>query len=119
MAAGDLDYRIAVVSQDTMRLTTAFNRMGTNMKSLISELSSEQEKLNVVLDTLADGVILVDGTQSVLLLNSAAAQILQIEEEEALGTPVGKVAREYEIERVVAACLASHGVQYAEFSVEE
>ena len=118
MAAGDLDYRVAVVSQDTMHLATAFNRMGANMKSLISELSAEQDKLNVVLDTLADGVILIDGTQSVLLLNSAAAEILQIEGE-ALGKPLGKVAREYEIERAVAACLVSHDVQYTELSLEE
>jgi len=118
MAAGDLDYRIDVVSQDTIRLTAAFNRMGSNMKSLISELSSEQEKLNVVLDTLADGVVLVDGTQRVLLLNSAASQILQIGEGDALGISLGKITREYEIERVIAVCLSSKDVQYAELFLE-
>ena len=118
MAAGDLDYRIGMVDRDTMQLTTAFNRMGTNMKSLISDLSSEQEKLNIVLDTLDDGVILVDGRQNVILINNAAERILQLGESVALGRSLIEVTREYEIGRIVEACLLSQDMQYTEMSLQ-
>ena len=119
LAAGDLDYRIGVLGQDTVHVARAFNRMGANMKSLISTLSSEQEKLSIVLDTLEDGVILVDAGRNVLLMNTSAAQIIKLGEVGSVGRPLIEVTREYEIQRIVENCLLLGQVQYSELSLED
>ena len=119
LAAGDLDYRIGVLGHDTVPVARAFNRMGANMKTLISTLSSEQEKLSIVLDTLEDGVILVDAGRNVLLMNDSAAQIIKLGAVGSVGKPLIEVTREYEIERIVEDCLLSGQVKYAELSLED
>jgi len=114
ISVGDLDYKLSMDSQDSIGLATAFNRMGANMKALITDLSLEKEKLNIVLDTLADGVILVDGGQRIVLLNHAAIGIIHVGETDALGRSLIEVTREYEIERTVAVCLSLQQTQYTE-----
>ena len=58
-------------------LAESFNRMAETFSSVFEELSSERNTLSVILDTMADGVIVINENDEVTLVNQAAKMILK------------------------------------------
>ncbi|MDA1036224.1 MAG: HAMP domain-containing protein, partial [Chloroflexi bacterium] len=79
LAKGDLDYRVVAEDTDETRLLAeAFNRMADTVQSTIESLSEEHAKLAAVLDTMGDGVTLVDSFGFVELANKTARDLLVV-----------------------------------------
>ncbi|MGD9047849.1 MAG: HAMP domain-containing protein, partial [Anaerolineae bacterium] len=73
MAEGDLDARLFSTSRDEVgQLTRAFNHMAEQIRAQVSSLAEERGRLAAVLDHMADGVLITDGSGQVQLVNSAA-----------------------------------------------
>jgi two-component system phosphate regulon sensor histidine kinase PhoR len=105
MAAGDLDARLLPSSQDEVgQLTRAFNHMGDQIREQVTSLAAEQARLAAVLDHMADGVLITDGSGRVLLINAAAARLLDTDEERALGRSFAQVAPYYPLIELWKAC---------------
>lgn len=98
MAEGDLSTRLLPMTQDEVgSLTRAFNQMSDRLRGTINTLIEERGRLAAVLDNMADGAIITDGEGRVRLINPAAARLLGIDEEAALGRPFAQVARDHRI----------------------
>jgi two-component system phosphate regulon sensor histidine kinase PhoR len=98
MALGDfynLDFPKAPEEMNALNL--ALQKMAQQLGSQIDALTSERAKLSAVLDQMADGVLIVDPTGRVQLLNPAAERIFQITKEKALDRSVVEVLRYHQL----------------------
>ena len=78
-ARGELDHRLnAGAADETRELADSFNSMADSLKSSIQNMTDERNKLEVVVDAMADGVMVIDSDQKVSLLNPAARELLGI-----------------------------------------
>ena len=117
--AGDLDHRIRVESSgDTGKLVAAFNRMATSLTSMMGDLSGERNKLSAVMETMSDGVIVVDSSGDVELLNGAAATLFGVDPGVDPETPLS-IGHDHELRQLVAACREAGEPQYAEIILTE
>ena len=117
--AGDLDHRIrAESSGETGELVTAFNRMATSLTSMMRDLTGERNKLSAVMETMSDGVIVVDSSGDVELLNGAAATLFGIDPGVDPETPLS-IGYDHELRQLVAACREAGEPQYAEIILTE
>lgn len=80
-ATGDFETKIAVKSHDEIgKLSETFNYMASELKTNITALSDEKEKLESILRYMTDGVMAFDRNGNVLHINRAAAKMLDINE---------------------------------------
>lgn len=101
IAAGDFGYEIESqgAGQKIDQLVRAFNYMSSrlqqydkqNVDSLMAESNkyvSERNKLELVLMSIADGVVVCDRDNKVQIVNAAATELFAKDEEEILGKPL-------------------------------
>ncbi len=102
MAVGDFSARVP--ENDIREIDSvgrAFNRMATRLEEVIERQEQTSLRLEFVMSGLVDGVVLTDEQGFVLRMNPAAEQMLDIEENQAIGRPFVQAARDYEISRVL------------------
>jgi two-component system phosphate regulon sensor histidine kinase PhoR len=105
LTVGDFSARIWPSSRDeTARLSFAFNEMANRIENQIRSLTTTQDRLTAVLDHMSGGVIIVDGLSRVVLINPAAANLLDTSREEALGRSLPQVVRHYQIVELEELC---------------
>jgi len=98
LAAGDLDARLLPTTQDEVgELARAFNGMAESLSIHIQELTEQRSQSHAVLEHMADGVVITDGEGRVQLVNSAAARLLDVEGDAAVGMSFSQVARHHRI----------------------
>lgn len=98
VAAGDLSVRLLPSIQDEVgQLTRAFNEMTEQLQAQIQALSTEQSRLGAILEHMADGVLITDADGIVQMLNPAAARILDVKPEVALGSTFSALARHHRL----------------------
>jgi two-component system phosphate regulon sensor histidine kinase PhoR len=105
MAAGDLSARLFPSTRDEVgQLTRAFSHMAEQIREQVASLAEEQARLAAVVDHMADGVLITDGSGQVRLINAAAARLLDTEEERALGHSFAQVAPYYPLIELWKTC---------------
>lgn len=120
LAAGELDYRVnAQASNETQELAQAFNRMAVSLRDLVRDLSAERGKLTAVLNTMADGVVVIDGNGRIVLVNHAAERILEIEGEDVLERRFSEIVRDHSLQQLVARCTDRREVQHGEVEIPQ
>lgn len=118
LGSGDYEHRAAPGNPgETVPLSEAFNRMADSVKAAIGLLSTERDTLSAVLDTMADGVLVVEPAGQVSLLNPAARVMLGIRQEAAAGARLVELVRDNEIHQVIAGCQNEKARQQAEISL--
>ena len=118
LGQGDYDYRVPVgTNEETRRLTEAFNDIANAIKSVVGRLSAERDTLSAVLDTMADGVIVIDRTGRVALLNPASRELLGIRTETVQGLRLVELVRDNEIHQVITTCQEQKSRQQTEISL--
>ena len=107
-AQGDLEHRVAPSSTDeTRELAVAFNSMADTIRSMLSDMSAESSKLTAMLDTMEDGVMVIEADGRITLMNSAAEWLLDIGAREAIGARLVEALRDHEIQQIAALSLSS------------
>jgi two-component system phosphate regulon sensor histidine kinase PhoR len=77
IAAGQLGQKIALANKDEIgQLARAFNEMSANLKTTVDAISTEKEKLDDILSSMADGVIMTNVNGDIILANKAAGVLL-------------------------------------------
>ncbi|MDO8750042.1 MAG: ATP-binding protein [Dehalococcoidia bacterium] len=118
LAGGDLEQRVeALASDETQELATAFNRMAAALRDMIQALSSERNKLSAVLDTMADGIIVIVGDGRIELLNRAAEDLLSVRAKDAIGSRFIETVRDHELQRLLSKSLETKHQQHSEVEV--
>lgn len=101
IALGQYEKRINITSKDEIgQLGHAFNIMARRLQETIIDLSDKQSKLIAILASMDDGVIVIDNNEKILIINSAAQRIFEVDRD-----PTGKyfieVTRNKEIYEII------------------
>ena len=76
---GEFDQEIPVTgSNEVGILAEEFNSMRWNLKSAVEKLTAEEKKMTAIVNSIAEGLILVDSSSRVLHINPAAERLLNI-----------------------------------------
>ncbi len=123
LAGGDLDSKPveALASDETQDLAAAFNRMSEALRGMIGDLSEERNKLSAVLDTMADGVVVIRrrfylrrGEGLIELMNPAAQELLGIPVVSSVGSRFMEVIKDEELQSLVYRASETNEQQYSE-----
>lgn len=88
IAAGDLEQRTGLARNDEIGiLATTFDTMTIELQRLLQLQKEEASKLNAILNSIADGVIVQDTKGDILIKNPAAEEILEKMEENYTALP--------------------------------
>ena len=87
-------------------LGRAIDRMADELEGRLSRSERDQFEKDAILAGMSDGVVAVDGDQSVVLINAAAREMLGATTADPRGRPIWEVTRVPEVITTVGACLA-------------
>ena len=96
-------------------LQGAFDAMAAALADLFGLLSANGEQLAAVLDTMADGVAVVDNDNRLALTNAAAQSLLGLDA--GTGARLSAAFRDHELHALVAKCRAEKVRQHAELDL--
>lgn len=93
------------------QMSDAFHRMAESLDQQLQDFKLEQTKLSAILDTMSDGIFLVDDKGYVQLSNPAARKMFEIKP--GLDSPVTLVAtvRDYQVVELWEKCLREKSLQ--------
>ena len=98
-------YLVHTRSQELLDLNQSLNKMGDAFSQHLKTITSERNRLSVVLEQMADGALILDHMGKVEYINPAALQLLNIESEEAVGFYFAEVVRYHQIIELWGHCL--------------
>ncbi len=114
-AQGDLEHRVTAASSDeAQELAAAFNGMADTIRRMLRDMSAESSKLTAMLDTMEDGVVVIEADGRITLMNSAAERLLDISARDAVGARLVEALRDHEIQQVAALSLSSGQLRQVE-----
>ncbi|HSM04391.1 MAG TPA: ATP-binding protein [Longimicrobiales bacterium] len=101
LAAGNLSIRVPMERrvQELQNLAVAFNRLGEELQERIWELAGERDEMQVLIDSLDQGVLGLDAEGRLVRWNRAATRLLELPEDLERGTPVTALVRHPELRR--------------------
>jgi PAS domain S-box-containing protein len=86
IAAGDLAQRIPAEGTDTVSwLAREFNTMADSVTGLVGQVRSERERLETVINSIDDGIVVLDPQRKIVAANDAFLQRTGSVRDEALG----------------------------------
>lgn len=98
VASGDIDTKLSAAAGE---LASAFNGMTTGLKVRLDELLARQDELSTTLETMADGVIVIDEEDQVLLINKSAESLLSLNHVRPIKSYFIEVIRDYELQQLI------------------
>ncbi|MCL6611909.1 MAG: cell wall metabolism sensor histidine kinase WalK [Peptococcaceae bacterium] len=106
MARGNLEREIRIYSDDEIGdLARNINFLGHRLKQTINEITEEKDRIHAILNSMADGVVAVDGDRRVLLINPAVERTLNISGKSSRGKDIMGVIRQDEFENSLKVAL--------------
>ncbi|MBN1945149.1 MAG: HAMP domain-containing protein [Bradymonadales bacterium] len=116
MAAGHRMQRAEVRGDDEIGgIASSLNRMAQELESTVATLAAERDRMEAVLEGMAEGVIVVDGRQQVVLINASARRLLSADDT-AVGKPLADLVRAPALLELVRESARGQG-QEAEFDL--
>lgn len=94
ISSGEFGYKIEAkeVSEEVQQLFDAFNDMSARLniyeEQNIEQLTLERNKLEAVLMSIANGVVVCDNNDTVVLINNHAKELLELEDDQLLNTNI-------------------------------
>ena len=105
---GDLDARVLSLRHAELgALAQAFNRMADKLQQQMKKRAREKSRLNTVLQAMTDGVIILNRSGSVKLINPAGARMLNTTVEKAMHRSFVQAVRDHRIAEVWKRCQLS------------
>ena len=116
VAAGDYGARPGPLAHGALRgLQPAFAAMADALERVVASLAHDRRQLQAVLETMADGVVVVGAGNRVTMANAAALALLGVGG--AVGRRLSESARDHELQALVAVCRDSGAKQQAELEL--
>lgn len=98
VAAGRYAPELSRESRETFEeLATAFDQMTQHVRTSSREMLQDRDRLRTVINSMIEGVVAIDPTQKISLINSAACTLFNLRESGALGRPLWEVLRNPQI----------------------
>ncbi len=110
--------RVPAHSRDEIGvLGTAFNRMQDELARRVRQSEEYGQRLETVLRSMIEGVIVVDADERVLLANAASERLLGFGTSNFAGRPLRDATRNREVLQAVSGALKSNSVEETEFEL--
>ncbi len=107
LARGDLDQRILKTEAGEIgTLTDALNSMADSLGRLLAQTTHNHAELLAILSSMSEGVIATDMQQRIVLVNAAAADLLDFAAPESQGRRLWEVVRDPAVMHAAAAAVA-------------
>ena len=82
MAQGDFEQIVEIRSDDEIgQLAEMFNYLTAKLKTVLQEMSNEKQKMDTIIEYMADGLIAATKEGQIIHINSKALEMLGIDEE--------------------------------------
>lgn len=117
-ASIDRDYRIQPGGPAELdRMARAVNRLADRLGAAMAETGAERARLLAILDSMAEGVMLVDQDGSVEFANPASLRILGAEAQFEPGNHLSSLNNNFELNEVASNCSSSGESQIAQIEI--
>lgn len=108
MASGDLNQRVEVESRDEVgQLAESLNMMADNLQANLDQLAEETGKMQTILSSMADGIIVTDRNGVITLFNRSAERLLGFSPEHIIGKPIEALSSVPQVVEIVRSTLSS------------
>jgi len=108
ISRGDYEKRITINQNDEVgKLGEAFNRMAKSSAGRMTEITTERNRLAMIITGMTEGVIAVDQQQKIIHINHAAARLLQLSMTHSIGQPIWEQVRITEIMEALEQAISS------------
>jgi two-component system, OmpR family, phosphate regulon sensor histidine kinase PhoR len=98
LAGGDLSQRTAIATNDELAdLGRSLNRMAEALQASLRRLEAERDRVQTILESMAEGVILIGPDGRIRVVNAAAAEMLGMRPHQAVGLRPLEALRSYEL----------------------
>lgn len=114
IASGDLSARVLTLHRGEIgRLASSLNHMADRLQSQTRKRRQEKDRLNTVLRTMNDGIVILNYRGEIRTMNPAAARILNVPARRSLKRSFVQVARDFRIAAVWERCQKTNTEQSA------
>ena len=117
LADGDLEHRVRSSGDVTREAAEAFNLMAETIRDIVRDLDGERALLSAVMETMADGVVVLDSGNRVRLINRTALWLLDAGADAAPGRTLAEVVRDHEVLGLVSESAYSGSIRQAEIEL--
>jgi two-component system phosphate regulon sensor histidine kinase PhoR len=118
IADGELDHEVQMASRDEVgELATAFNLMTSKIREMVNVITSERDRMGVILSNMGDGILVVDSDSRITTINRAAEKMLHISKDSVIGHSVAEKVREYELDEILQRCIETKKQQSGSLEV--
>lgn len=115
LAHGDLRARVALPQGAEMEsLARTLNQMAAQLGERMETITRQSDEQKAVFSSMVEGVLAVDGDGRILDLNASAAGQLDLIPDQARGRSIQEAVRNPDLQKFIAATLASGGPAEAE-----
>ncbi|MBD2871558.1 two-component system histidine kinase PnpS [Paenibacillus arenilitoris] len=100
----NMDYRarVKVAKQDEIgELGNAINAMADSLQVQMARIRQNENQLESVLDNMINGIVMIDHSGKVLLMNKRAEEVLGISAREMVGRHYSEAKQQYELSQMI------------------
>ncbi len=117
MSSGDLDVRTHLRGRDEVaELGKALDALAESLSANLSTMRAERDLLGRILESMQEGVLVMDAERRILLVNPSLREMLALSSE-AVGRIAIEVIRNAELQRLLETALASEGSHSGEIEI--
>ena len=118
LSRGEMGQRLSVRRRDELgELADALNRTAADLRSMLQRLEDEGRRLRTIMDSMAEGILVIDGRGRISLVNPAAETMLGLRRDRALGQMPLEAVRSVELDDLVKVAARTHGPARAEIAL--
>ncbi|MCJ7751840.1 MAG: cell wall metabolism sensor histidine kinase WalK, partial [Armatimonadetes bacterium] len=119
MAEGDFSRRLEIAEPtEVAELATSFNSLADSLERTLGELEREQARLRGILASVAEGIVAVDGTGRVALLNPQGGELLGLVQGDVVGSLVAELPLPGKVIELFTECLKINELCSTEFELD-
>ncbi len=103
---GDFRHKIKIKSEDEMgQLAESLNVMSEQLEKKIEAVIEDKNKIEAILSSMREGVIVVDKDENIVLINSSLARMLELRSEKYIGKPFWEIISNNEVNSIIKKAL--------------
>ncbi len=119
-ARGNLTHKLPLAgSQEISDLADTLNQMAAQLDEKIRDIVEQRNEREAILTSMIEGVLAVDAQERLIRLNQTAARLIGVDPQRAQGRMLQEVARNLELQQLVANVLATQKPQEDEILLHD
>lgn len=108
IATGDYGHKVYIDHKEEFgQLADSFNHMSGQLASQFAQIDEDRQKLRAILSGMVEGVVAINGDQSILFANERASQMLEFSASNAAGRKLWEIVRQHSVQELVQSAMNS------------